>query len=355
LVVFATLAWSKDLRAAAVIEASLRTNVLVFHGAKGELKPVRSVRDWEKRRKEILAAMQTVMGPLPDSKKRCALDAKIEETRDLGKIVCWKLTYASQPGSRVPAFLLIPKNATNSSHKLPGILALHPTDMEYGNRVVVEQLRSGYRAYGRDLAERGYVVIAPAYPIMADYQPDLNSLGYKSGTMKAIWDNMRALDLLETLPFVDRKHFGAVGHSLGGHNSIYTAVFEPRIKAVVSSCGFDSYRDYKNGNIAGWTSDRYMPALKKYAGHLADLPFDFYEMIAALAPRPVFINAPLRDSNFQWGSVDRIVVEAEKVYGLEGATKIEVVHPDCEHDFPEQVREKAYAFLDRALERRKKK
>ena len=36
-----------------------------------------------------------------------------------------------------------------------------------------------------------------------------------------------------------RCPFGALGHSLGGHNAIFTAVFDPRLKVVVSSCGFD--------------------------------------------------------------------------------------------------------------------
>ena len=87
------------------------------------------------------------------------------------------------------------------------------------------------------------MVIAPPYPLLADYHPNLKQLGYQSGTMKAIWDNMRALDYLQTLPFVQTNAFGAIGHSLGGHNGIYTAMFDDRIRAVVSSCGFDSFRD----------------------------------------------------------------------------------------------------------------
>src|SRR5438128_1615793 len=120
-------------------------------------------------------------------------------------------------------FLLVPTG--KKPQKRPAVLALHPTDMQFGNRVVVEPLRDHYRAYGKDLAERGYVVLAPAYPLMANYQPDLNSLGYKSGTMKAIWDNIRGLDLLASLRMVDSKRIAAIGHSLGGHNAIYTAVF----------------------------------------------------------------------------------------------------------------------------------
>ena len=290
------------------------------------------------------------MGSLPGKEKRCPLDVKVQAESDYGSFVLRSITYASEPGCRTPAFLLVPKASIESPRRSLGVLALHPTDMQYGNRVVVEQLRESYRAYGRDLAERGYVVLAPAYPLMAGYQPDLKALGYRSGTMKAIWDNIRALDVLETLPFVGKRQFGAIGHSLGGHNAIYTALFDDRVKVIVSSCGFDSYLDYKDGDIRGWTSDRYMPRLLDYLGRLEEIPFDFHEMIGALAPRRVFINAPLRDSNFKWKSVDTIVQAAKPIYGLyQAPTKLDVEHPDCGHDFPAEIREMAYRAFDQVL------
>src|SRR5262245_5740037 len=142
-----------------------RTNLLVFHDASCRPQPVKSKSDWEKRRAEILRGMQEVMGPLPGKGKRCPLDPKIEEETDGGSFVRCFVTYAAEPGGRVPAYLLIPKAALESKKKFPAVLALHPTDMQFGQRVVVEQLRGNYRAYGRDLVERGYVVLAPAYPI----------------------------------------------------------------------------------------------------------------------------------------------------------------------------------------------
>jgi dienelactone hydrolase len=293
--------------------------------------------------------MQEVMGPLPRKEKRCPLEMKVEQEVDCGSYTRQLITYAAEPGSRVPAYLLVPKNASRRT-KRPAILALHPTDMEYGHRVVVETLRNHYRAYAVDLVERGYVVLAPAYPLMANYQPDLKAVGYQSGTMKAIWDNIRGLDLFETLPFVRKRGFGAVGHSLGGHNAIYTAVFDERIKVVVSSCGFDSYVDYMDGKIKGWTSDRYMPKLLAYQDRLPEIPFDFHELIGALAPRPVFINAPLGDTNFKWRSVDEVVKSAKAVYRLYGSeANLHVEHPDCGHDFPLEIREGAYEFLGKHL------
>ena len=163
-----------------------RTNLLVYHARGGEVLPARSKADWQKRRAEILQGFQQIAGPLPGREKRCALDARVEETTDCGSYERRLILYASEPGARVPAYLLIPKAALASRKKFPAILCLHPTDMQYGHRVTVEKLRDNYRAYAHDLAERGFVTLAPAYPLMANYQPDLKALGYESGTMKTV-------------------------------------------------------------------------------------------------------------------------------------------------------------------------
>jgi dienelactone hydrolase len=270
---------------------------------------------------------------------------------DTGNYVRRAITYASEPGSHVPAYLLIPKHLlANTSTRVPAILCLHPTDNVNGCKVVVGLGGKEHRQYAAELAERGYVTLAPAYPLLADYRPDLAALGYVSGTMKAIWDNVRGLDLLDSLPWVQRGNYAAIGHSLGGHNSVYTAVFDERIKAVVSSCGLDSFADYKGGDITGWTSTRYMPRLADYKGRSSEIPFDFDELLAALAPRPVMLSAPLHDVNFNAGSVDRISTAARAIYALHGAADSLVVeHPDSEHDFPDGARDKAYAFLTAAL------
>jgi len=332
------------------------TNLMVFHKPDGTVAPVKSKSDWQCRRIEILRSMTQVMGPLPGPGKWCPFDMRTVEKTNCGSYARLLITYASEPGSRVPAYLLIPNEALRAEKQLPAVLALHPTDMEYGHRVLVEDLRPSYRAYGRDLAERGFVVIAPAYPLMANYQPDLEKLGYRSGTMKAIHDNMRALDLLDTLPFVRKDHYGAIGHSLGGHNALFTAVFDQRIKVIVSSCGFDSFSDYYGGDPAnwqlerGWCQTRYMPCLADYRGRLAEIPFDFYEVVAALAPRPLFVNAPLRDSNFRQPSVDAILNAASAVYRLYHVPGVlQAAYPDCGHDFPPEVREATYKFLEEHL------
>ena len=88
-----------------------------------------------------------------------------------------------------------------------------------------------------------------------------------------------------------------------------------------------------------------------YRGKLATIPFDFPELLGAIAPRAMFVNAPLHDGNFRAKSVDRCVSAARPVYELLGGDgKLIVRHPDCDHDFPDEMREQAYAVIDSVLQ-----
>ena len=172
--------------------------------------------------------------------------------------------------------------------------------------------------YALEFAKRGYVTLSPDYPSFGEHHHDFDSDDYESGSMKAIYDNMRAIDLLQSLPEVDPERIGCIGHSLGGHNSLFTAVFDERIKAVVTSCGFTRFHKYKGGDLRGWTSDKYMPRIASALRQLSPdrMPFDFTEVIAALAPRPVFIVAPLADDNFAVDGVRDVVAAAQPIYEL---------------------------------------
>ena len=301
-----------------------------------------SLEDWQPKREAAFAAMMEVMGPLPD--RRCPLEVKIEEERDSGSYLRQLITYSPEPGCRTPAYLLIPKACRMRDSCAPGVLALHGADFLRGHRCVANPENLENPGYGAELAERGYVVVAPAYPMIANYQKNPVDLGYISGTMKAIWDNLRALDLLDELPFVCSGDYAAIGASLGGHNALFTAVFDDRIQMVVSGCGMDSFQDYRGGDLTVWSNRFYMPRLQEYP--LAEVPFDFHDVLALLAPRDCFISAPLQDF-FSWQSAGRCVEAARRVYQLYGAEdRLRVEHPDCGHHFPRDSREAAYARID---------
>lgn len=333
------------------------TNLMRHAAPDGARVAVTNLAGWEQRRRAILAGVAEVMGPLPGPEKRVPLAVRTEREEEGDGLIRRHLTYASEPGGRVPAILLMSRQASLAMERRhPAVLALHQTHPE-GRRLVVGLAHSPDDEYGVALARRGFVVLAPAYPLWADYQPDLVALGWRSGTLKAVWDNQRGMDLLASLPFVQtNRGFGVIGHSLGGHNGIFTAVLDPRVTVVVSSCGLDSFLDYRGGDPAvwrverGWCQTRYMPALAGYAGRLAEIPFDFPELIGALAPRVCLLSAPLHDTNFRCDSVRRLVEAARPVYQLHGAPgHLQAVHPDCGHRFPPDVREQAYQLLEQHL------
>lgn len=334
-----------------------RQNLLQYRGADGEVRPVTTPEEWKQRRAEIVRGMESVMGKFPDADRRVDLQLRVETETDVGTYVRQLITYQSDLGSRTPAYLCIPQAVADGAGQAAAVLCLHPTDNTVGHKVVVGLSDKRNRSYAAELAERGYVTLSPAYPHLANYWPNLSALGYASGTMKAIWDNSRGLDLLASLPYVDdSRGFAAVGHSLGGHNAIFTAVFDQRISVLASSCGFDSFSDYFGGNVdrwyfgRGWCQILYMPRLSDYRGRLDQIPFDFPELLAALAPRALFVNAPLGDSNFVWQSVDECAAAARPVFELLGAAEHLIIrHPDSEHDFVEPMRQEAYEMIDAVL------
>jgi dienelactone hydrolase len=329
------------------------SNLMVVRDGQGHESAVKTAADWNERRAHIVAHLQEVMGPLPGPERRAPLEVREVASERLAGYTRKKITFASEPGDRVPAWLLIPeqRSGTEAPAKHPAMLCLHQT-VAIGKDEPVGLGGNVDLRYASELAARGYVCLAPDYPNFGEYKRDVYAMGYASASMKAIWNNMRGVDLLSALPEVDSNRIGVIGHSLGGHNSIFTAIFDPRIKAVVSSCGFNAFPFYYQGNIAGWSHKGYMPRLKeRFHLNLKQVPFDFPELIGALAPRPFFTNSPTHDANFEVEGVRACMRAASPIYALLNAQPgtLTAVHPDAGHSFPSEVRKTAYEFLDQHL------
>lgn len=317
--------------------------------ADGHRRPIKTAADWEVRRRHIVAHMESVMGPLPRPASPVPLNVKVEEEATIGNALRRKISYHTDSSERrVHAYLFLPRSTAG---KLPAILCLQQT-VQIGKDEPAGLGGNPNLHYARELAERGYVTLAPDYPSFGEYEYTFPaSDGYISGSMKAIYDNVRAVDLLQSLPEVDPERIGCIGHSLGGHNTMFTAVFEPRIKVMVSSCGFTRFHKYYEGKLKGWTSARYMPLIdSKYGNDPDRVPFDFTEIIACFAPRPFFANSPLHDDNFEVSGVRDTIAAALPIYRLYGCPEnLQAVYPDSAHDFPDDARETAYRFLDEHL------
>ncbi|MEZ6136035.1 MAG: alpha/beta fold hydrolase [Pirellulaceae bacterium] len=328
---------------------------LSYYLADGQRHPITSPTEHGIRRQHILSQMEQVMGELPRPAARVALQLRVKHIEETDKYFRLSIDYVADAvdgiADRVPAYLLLPKGLTGQR---PAMLCLHPTHFELGKAQICGLGGQPSRFYAHELAEAGYVCLAPDYPGFADYAYDFaaNQSDYPSGTMKAIWNNIRAVDLLESLPGVDRDKIGAIGHSLGGHNALYTAAFDQRVRCVVTSCGFNAFEHYYGGNLQGWSSDRYMPRIASQFGlSPQQMPFDFPEVLAAIAPRPLFVNAPLHDANFAVEGVRICETKLQLLLenlGQNSATRF--VYPDAEHDFPDAIRAEAYQWLSKTLD-----
>jgi acetyl esterase/lipase len=327
--------------------AANRPPLLSYRDSQGRDQPVKTAEDWAIRRRQIQQGMEAAMGPLPDRAKLPPLDVQISERYECDGFMRLALSYASGEGDRVPAYLFLPRGRPG---RHAAVLALHQTT-PIGKRESAGLGGAANLHYAVELARRGYVVLVPDYPSLGDYRYDFHRSKYASGSMKGIVNHIRGVDLLCGLAEVDPGRIGAIGHSLGGHNAMFLAAFDSRIKAVVSSCGWTPLADYHGGKLDGWAGERYMPRLRTVYGlDPGRAPFDFDEVVAAIAPRAFFSNSPLRDDNFAVAGVRKTELKAREVFTLLRASDQFVVrYPDSAHDFPPEVRQEAYAFLDRVL------
>jgi pimeloyl-ACP methyl ester carboxylesterase len=315
--------------------------------------------DHQKYRKEVLKDMQKVMGKLPKRKALKPTDIQIIDSIKEASFIRYNILFTVESNEVLPLYLYIPYQK-GLNQKLPAMLVLHETD-PMGRKAVDGQGNKPNRAHARELAQRGYVVIAPDFPSFGDSEDyNFETDRYKSGTMKGIFNHMRCIDLLQSRADVDAENIGVLGHSLGGHNSIFLAAMDERIKIAVSSCGWTQF-DYYNigaeaekkygGRLGPWAQTRYMPLLRtKFNLENKIVPFDFNLMISAIAPRAFFSVSPTRDTNFDYKGVQSGIALVEPIYkNLNSSDKLQVRYPDDEHDFPLNSRKEAYDFIDKIL------
>jgi len=349
-----------------------RDRLLVTVDQQGVEHRITTPEAWESRRRQIVAHVELATGPLPGPAFRVSLDLKVLEEVDCGSYVRRKIAYNVDPHDRVESFLLIPKQLHG---KTPAVLALHGTN-SYGKDLVVglvgklpnsDPAKARRQYYAQELAERGYIVLAPDYWYYGLYRGKSNAAdpgakydphqrGYATATMKGVWNHMRALDVLEMLPEVDANRIGSIGHSLGGYNTLFLGLFDPRVKVMVSSAGYNAFPDYAaskygGGDLKNWGIDKHLRRIRTVFGNdPKQMPFDFPELLAALAPRPLFTSAPLSDDYFDHPGVLKCLAAARPVYELFGrADHLELQSPEARHDFPDAQRQAAYEFLDRHL------
>jgi dienelactone hydrolase len=107
----------------------------------------------------LRSAVLTVLGPFP---KRVLLRPRLGATLDEGEYTRARVTYMVEPGERVAAGLLTPSGAAPPGG-WPAVLAVHQHAGQYdlGKAEPAGLAGDSMYAYGRELCQRGYVVLCP--------------------------------------------------------------------------------------------------------------------------------------------------------------------------------------------------
>jgi pimeloyl-ACP methyl ester carboxylesterase len=143
---------------------------------------------------------------------------------------------------------------------------------------------------------------------------------------KTVVDIKAAVNALGSFGFIDQSRIYALGYGTGGMAALHAAALDERIAGVISVAGFNPMRlDTPNkgtGGIERWT--RWIPLLPRlgvFAGNEERVPYDFHEIIASIAPRPVLIATPRFDYQANVSDLTICLAEARKVYEFLNASK----------------------------------
>lgn len=195
----------------------------------------------------------------------------------------------------------------------------------------------------REILARGYATVCIPFagidPDRADGFPDgvravFSSQPLPSNAWGALsawgWGASRVLDHLETDPAIDAKRVAIVGHSRAGKAAVWCGAEDTRFAMVVSNnsgCSGAALARGKTGEqIANITTKFpywFCGNYKTFAGREDELPIDQHQLLALIAPRPLYIASATLDTWSDPAAEFKSCVLAQPVFRLLGRKGLE--------------------------------
>jgi hypothetical protein len=83
-----------------------------------------------------------------------------------------------------------------------------------------------------------------------------------------------------------------------------------------------------------------LPRLGFFVGHEERIPYDYHEILGAIAPRPLLVVAPTSDQYHSGEDVGQVMNEVQKVFALYGAdNKVKLMEPEDYNRFSPGIRD----------------
>ena len=305
-------------------------------------KPVRSAHDWKRRREELIELFATnVYGHSPKAPKRLSFEVfDIGKNALGGKAIRKQVTIhfsADKDGPSEDVLIYIPGGAKK---RVPMILTLNFS----GNHAVIKdpgiklpivwdwkthaKKQASEETRGHDKEFEVEKILARGYGFATIYyqniEPDFKSgyvegirpVFFKPGQTKPAPDEWgaigawayglsRAMDYLEKDKDVDARRVAIMGHSRLGKTVLWAGAQDTRFAMVIANCSGEGgasimRRNYGEtvNNLVDTFSHWFDGNFERYRDHTDRLPVDAHELIALIAPRPVYITGAEED---RWG------------------------------------------------------
>ena len=300
-------------------------------------KVVKNRRQWEKvRRSELMALFETEMfGKMPGKPADMHFKLLSSDAEALGgkatrkevavyfdaaeKVYMVLLMYV--PNDRkgpVPAFLGVNFKGNHGTTDDPEVSMPTARQLEgYGPKYRLEARGANAHRWPYEyVISQGYAVVTFA---REDVDPDWHD-GFRNGVHAVMdkglerkadswgtvatwsWGLSRALDYIETDKDIDSRKVAVIGHSRLGKAALWAGAVDQRFALVISNnsgCSgaaisrrqFGEHLLRINTTFPHWFCENY----KKYNSKEDTLPFDQHELIAMIAPRPVYVASASSD------------------------------------------------------------
>jgi hypothetical protein len=311
---------------------------------------VKTAAEWPKRRAEILDYWHGVMGPWPELLTRPKLEY-LEKERD-DTITRHHIRLEVAPGKDTEdAYLLVP----DGKGPFPAVVVVF-----YDAKTGVGLGKAPRRDFARQLARRGFVALSLGSPPASFYptkeKAQLQPLSYHA------YVAANCFNALASVPSVDAKRIGIVGHSYGGKWAMFAScLYDKFACAAWSDPGivFDEARSNVNywepwylGHEPGGKDRRpgipteKNPRTGPYKKMIAE-GHDLHELHALMAPRPFLVSGGSEDRPERWKALNHAVA-VNRLLGHEDRV---AMHNREGHDPTEESNEVLCLFFEHFLGR----
>ena len=304
----------------------------------GDKAPI-SMDEWEHRRAELKTHLLAAWGGFPE--QPCDLEPRIlgEFQRDGYRVE--KLVFQTRPGIWMTANAYVP----DKPGRLPAILQVHghwagaKQDPVVQSRCIVaaklgffvlcvDAFGAGERGLGKKLGEyHGEMVAATLFPV-----------GLPLSGLQ-VYENMRAVDYLQTRPEVNSQQIGITGASGGGNQSMYAGAFDERFRCVVPTCSVGNYQAYLS---AACCMCEVVPGALKFT--------EEGDVLGLAAHRGLMVTSATKDAyQFSVEQAKPSIARAEAIAALYKDASVKHTIIDSGHDYNRPMREAMLGWMTKHL------